>query len=211
MTEAAGDLDALREHLAAARGLPAGASQFVTGSTLDQIESSASALAELIGSRRVQESEPTDPIAGLFTRSATEKAAHQAAVIQAVHGPQPQARDEQGRYASVSSFDGGARENPPPPPQSHEALVDRRLAQSQGRRRRRGLLSLDLPRAPLRTPPQADNDEHDPKHDQDDPRDHKRPSARRGEREHARRDEDDNGRREERHEAKRDRVGGASV
>jgi hypothetical protein len=67
-----------------------------------------------------------------------------------------------------------------------------------------------LQRPALRTPPQADDDEHDPKHDQDDPHDHKRPGARSGKREHACRDEDDNGRREEQHEAKPDKAGGRS-
>ena len=54
-------------------------------------------------------------------------------LLHALHGPQPQHRDELGRFVA-RGFDGGARQLPPPSPESHDALLGRILRAAVARR-----------------------------------------------------------------------------
>jgi hypothetical protein len=110
------ELDALRSEVAATHGLGADAVPFLAGTALAEIEASAGLLASLVASSGAEEQ--TAPLAALFTHGAARKAERQRALIQALHGRQPQARDELGRWAR--SFDGGARRPPPSPGPTHE-------------------------------------------------------------------------------------------
>jgi hypothetical protein len=108
--------DDLRRTVAVEHGLSLEAAQFLTGSTLAELEASAVALARMIEERREPESaSATDFFAG----AARAKAERKQAVLDAVTGraPRPQPRDERGRY---TGFDGGARQTVAPRRQSHE-------------------------------------------------------------------------------------------
>jgi hypothetical protein len=117
------DLDELRLEVAAERGLPASAVSLLTGETVEQIERSADQLANLVG-RRDPEPE-AGPLAGMFANAAADKQRRNRALIQALHGPGPQPRDDHGRFVS---FDGGARTPAPTgrsPVEEHDQLIVR--------------------------------------------------------------------------------------
>jgi hypothetical protein len=80
----------------------------LTGSTVDEIESSAAALAEFVDvhAARRQEQEPPDLVA--TARAAKEE--RKRTLLAALAGRREQPRDPRGRYAS---FDGGARPSVP--------------------------------------------------------------------------------------------------
>lgn len=97
-----------RAIVAAEHGLDERAASFVSGETVEEMEASASALADLIGRRDDQvpdDASATDPItAGL--RAKAERKAQLRALF--TGRSTPRQRDERGRYASTG-FDGGAR------------------------------------------------------------------------------------------------------
>lgn len=106
--ESGDDLDAVRRDLLAQRGIDPLTARLKGGETLDEIEASADALAKLIGSQGTRE-QADDPLASLLADPAA-KQRRQRSLVASLHGPQPQARDEFGRYTiGPSSFDGGAR------------------------------------------------------------------------------------------------------
>jgi hypothetical protein len=120
VSEPAGEL---RELVAAEHGLPEGSVGFLSGSTVDQIEESATAFEKLLEERREQESST-----GFLAAAAAAKAERQLALVNLLTGqaaPQ-QPRDERGRFAA-GGFDGGARKTPPPPAESHDAMLIRVL------------------------------------------------------------------------------------
>jgi hypothetical protein len=119
-------LDQLRAEAVAARGLDPAAVSFVTGATVEQIEASADDLARVIGQREdAQHEQPAG--SDVFSRAAEDKQRRREAFLSALVGrPQPQPRDEQGRFAS-GGFDGGSRTPPPSPPESHEDWLLRLL------------------------------------------------------------------------------------
>ena len=128
------DLNWLRREVAAERGLPAEAVSFLTGTSVEQVEASADALAQLVGRSDLREQEPADPLAGLFANGGAEKARRQRALLQTLHGLPPQQRDEGGRF-SGGGFDGGARQTAPemvPPETAHDDLLLDRLAAARG-------------------------------------------------------------------------------
>jgi hypothetical protein len=91
----------LRAAVAAEHGLDADAAPFLQGSTVEEVEASAAALAKLLGKR----DEP-DPLADLFAFAA-RKGERQQALVDALTGRAPQRRDGRGRFAG--GFDGGVR------------------------------------------------------------------------------------------------------
>jgi hypothetical protein len=113
--------DELKAVIAAQHGLDREASRLLQGTSIEELEQSAIALAKLLG----KDAEP-DPVADsppdLFADAAEMKAARQAALASALTGPsQGRARDAQGRFAATGTgFDGGARE-PMPARRSPEA------------------------------------------------------------------------------------------
>jgi hypothetical protein len=118
------DLDELRHAVAAEFGLPPQAVPFLTGTTLEEVEASAGALAKLLGSS-AHEPEQAEPLADLFANAATEKARRQRALVETLHGRPQQARDAHGRFAG--GFDGGCR-TPVPAPADPYADHDRLVA-----------------------------------------------------------------------------------
>ena len=120
MSERDAELRSLRQDIAAAHGLGADATAFLTGTTLAEIEAEAGKLARLIGASdesRRQESEVAGP--DLFGGMAESKASRKQALA-ALFSGRAQPRDESGRYATkTASFDGGARQTPRPPPPTH--------------------------------------------------------------------------------------------
>lgn len=121
------DLDQLRRELANERGLPEAAAGFLTATTIAGLETQADELAALAGATSPEPEPEPEPLAGLFDRAPAEKQRRQRALIAALHGPAPRARDERGRFAAVS-FDGGAREPAPTEPESHDSWLIRVLA-----------------------------------------------------------------------------------
>jgi hypothetical protein len=97
----------LRAEIVRSRGLPPDAETFVVGSSIEEFERSADGLAALFAaSGRQLEPQPSGAtIADL--RAA--KAARQTALLRRFHAPSQQPRDEAGRFAGRSSWDGGAR------------------------------------------------------------------------------------------------------
>jgi hypothetical protein len=78
----------------------------MTGSTLSEIEAQAAELAEMAGTHEAHEQqEPTD----LLTSARAAKARRRAELVTALTRRSSQPRDELGRFAGRSSFDGGAR------------------------------------------------------------------------------------------------------
>jgi hypothetical protein len=107
------DLHEVRSEVAAGRGLDARAAGLLTGTTLEEIETSADALVKLIDARRVrQDQEPPD----MLTAARTEQARRKQELTARLTRRSPQPRDELGRYASrARTFDGGARRPVPAP------------------------------------------------------------------------------------------------
>ena len=98
-------LEALRQRVASARGLPEDAVSFLGGDSVTELEASANALAKLRGT-----GDHGDPLPGPdpFGNRAAAKAERQARILRLFAGPprQEQPRDVAGRY---TSFDGRAR------------------------------------------------------------------------------------------------------
>jgi hypothetical protein len=102
-----------REIVAAEHGLDERAARFLSGETVEEMEASAAALAELIG-RRVRggrAAPAADPISTALASKSSRKAERHALFT----GRAPQRRDEQGRFTSSGGFDGGARKPVAPP------------------------------------------------------------------------------------------------
>jgi hypothetical protein len=119
-----GDLDAVRRHVAAERGLDEAALAFIGGTTVDEIEASASRFVSLIGTREKSSSGPSGDLFADVARA--QRARRDAIVALFVGRPAEQPRGDDGRYAS---FDGGAREQPARvEPESHEQWLSRILA-----------------------------------------------------------------------------------
>src|SRR5215471_11033292 len=100
-----------RTIVAAEHGLDQEAAQFLTGETVEEIQASAVALAQLIGrsADRVPDDAPAvDPI----TAGLRAKAERKASLHALLTGRSPQPRDEQGRY---TGFEGGAMKSVPRP------------------------------------------------------------------------------------------------
>jgi hypothetical protein len=122
------ELDELRLEAAAARGLSPAATSFLDGSTVEEIEQAADALARLAGvhgggRKREQQassqatSDTADPLAAALAEGPPGRARRQATLVAALHGRPSRPRDQQGRF--VGGFDGGAR-SPAPSPASPE-------------------------------------------------------------------------------------------
>jgi hypothetical protein len=115
----------LRQVVADQYGLPDGSAAFLRGTTVEELEQSASEFARLVGDRR--EPEPTYQLGDLF--SAGARAERKAQLARLFSGRPPQPRDESGRWISTAerqtpiTFDGGARGGPVPvtgpPEQEH--------------------------------------------------------------------------------------------
>ena len=100
--------DGLRGEVAASRGLDVRAAALLTGESVEELEHSADALAQLLGTGDPGDQAATTG-ADLFGNRAAAKAERQARILRLFAGPptpEPQPRDASGRYAS---FDGGAR------------------------------------------------------------------------------------------------------
>jgi hypothetical protein len=110
----------VRRAVCEAHGLPWTATRFLDGSTVAELEQSATRLAQLLGKEREPERE-----LGLFERATIAKLERKRALVDVLTG-RAQARDDQGRWAAkpaVTSFDSGARTPPPPPPKTHEQVL----------------------------------------------------------------------------------------
>ena len=117
MSDDALDVEVRRE-VAAAHDLSEAAVPFIGGTTLDEIEASASALAKIVNSGGRLDTHEQKPSGDLFANAASAKAARKHALFEALVGRAEQPRDERGRF--VGGFDGGARTSPPPAPPSHD-------------------------------------------------------------------------------------------
>jgi hypothetical protein len=125
------ELESLRADIAAARGLGADAASFLRGTTLEEIEASADALARVLGRRDDRGDQPPAVRPGLFTEMAAAKTHRKQALAALLCGRAPQPRDELGRYARRGSFDGGARQPIPihkSPEQAHGELIGQLVA-----------------------------------------------------------------------------------
>jgi hypothetical protein len=119
-------LDTVRAEAASARDLPAGAERFLTGVSVEQIETAADALAQLAAATTTQERAKVDPLTSLFQNMTAAKADRQRHLVAALHRPSPQPRDGQGRFTPRAGFDGGARgpmPQRPSPEQAHNETV----------------------------------------------------------------------------------------
>jgi hypothetical protein len=124
-------LEAIRAEVASAHGLDARALPFITGSSLEEIESSATALAKLVDTSRVRrEEEPTD----LLTAARAERVERKRELAALLTRPSPQPRDHTGRFAARGGFDGGARAPAlarANPEAEHSATVARLISESR--------------------------------------------------------------------------------
>lgn len=89
----------VRRAVCEAHGLAWSAANLLVGETIPELEESATQLAELLSGSQ-PEPVPTRP-AGMFEVAAAEKAERKQALVDALCGRFPPARDEQGRYASA--------------------------------------------------------------------------------------------------------------
>jgi hypothetical protein len=120
------DDDALRNAIAEAYGLPEQAVKFLEGTTVEEVEQSAVALADLLAT-----SADVSPMGDIevdpITASLQSKQQRQAARTAAILGPSAQPRDSEGRYTErVADFHGGARQSVPAVPdpvREHGKLV----------------------------------------------------------------------------------------
>ena len=130
------NLDQLRAEAVQARGLDPAAAQFLTGTTLADVEQSADDLARLIRQREQPTRRAEQPASDLFTRAAADKQRRRSELLGALSGRPLPERDEQGRFAT-GGFDGGSRTPPPPPAPSHDQTLSelfRTKAADVGRR-----------------------------------------------------------------------------
>jgi hypothetical protein len=88
-------LDQFRREAVTVHQLPEGTDKFLVGQTPMEIETSAKALAKLLGERR-QEPEPV----GFLQQALAAKAERKAALYRLLCGRQAPARDMSGRFAS---------------------------------------------------------------------------------------------------------------
>jgi hypothetical protein len=117
------DLDQARRAVAEVHGLDETAAGFLTGRTIEELETAANELAELVAANRGQAPEQVDPLTEALQSGPALKAARQRALVQALHRRPEQPRDERGRYAG---FDGGARRSTPQPQspvEAHDELI----------------------------------------------------------------------------------------
>ena len=129
------ELDQVRSAIADQRGLGMTALPFIDGTTIEELESSADRLAELIAAHRGR-SRP-EPERDIFTEALAAKTARKQELLAMFSGrsTERQPRDQAGRFARTSGFDGGARPTLPPSPPSHDQWlgeVVRRRRADQG-------------------------------------------------------------------------------
>jgi hypothetical protein len=134
VTTRADATEALRREVAAAHGLGAEAATFLTGTTSEQLEASAGALAGLLGGGGDQRGQDSATEQGLLTGAAAAKQRKQEALLAALLG-RPQPRDESGRFTTRAiGFDGGARQPVPvatSPQQAHAELLGHLITASR--------------------------------------------------------------------------------
>jgi hypothetical protein len=94
--------------------------KFLDGSTVAQLDTSAAALAKLIGERGSGETP------GPFTDMAGAKRRRKQELAAIFTGRAQHRRDDQGRF--TANFSGGARESVPLPPPTHEETLLELLA-----------------------------------------------------------------------------------
>jgi hypothetical protein len=130
--------DDVRSAVAEQHGLPEAAVGFLVGDTLEELETSAGQLAELLSSHQADpEPEPGQELTDVLASDpAAAKAAKHAAVVRALHGPPEQPRHPQtGQFVSRPSLDGGARQPaaaaPPSPEDAHNRFVAELAAASK--------------------------------------------------------------------------------
>jgi hypothetical protein len=125
----------IREVVADRHQLPDGSARFLIGDTVDELEASASELAELVGERR--ESEPIVAPAPTFVDlvAASRARKQQLAALFAGQPARAQPRDQQGRFAAVD-FSRGARQSTPPEPPTHEQTLTRLFRSGEANARR---------------------------------------------------------------------------
>jgi hypothetical protein len=116
----------LRQVVADRRGLPEAAVTFMSGTTIGEIEAEADQLAALLAARTPEQAEETEPqtMADVVANATTLKRERQRALLQSLHSPAPQPRDEGGRF--TGGFGGGARAPvaaPSDPERDHGQLV----------------------------------------------------------------------------------------
>jgi hypothetical protein len=117
------DLDPLRGEVAARHGLGVDARSFLTGTTVDELEAQAAALAKVLGAHADRREPEPAAAPDLLTVAAAEKARRKQELAAMFCGRAPQPRAESGRFAS---FDGGARQAlpvPKSPERAHGELV----------------------------------------------------------------------------------------
>jgi hypothetical protein len=109
------EADELRSIVASEYGLDRNAARLLVGETVEELETSAAALAKLLGERRDQgrAADAPDP----FTGAAIAKRARQQALAAALTGRTPRPRDARGRF---TGFDGGARQRVARRPETHD-------------------------------------------------------------------------------------------
>jgi hypothetical protein len=116
-------LDRFRAGAVAARGLDPAAAQFLTGTTITDIEQSADDLASVIRQREQADADEREqPASDFFTRAAADKERRRSELLDALTGRSRQERDEQGRFVSAG-FDGGARRSPPAATPTHDETL----------------------------------------------------------------------------------------
>jgi hypothetical protein len=110
------ELDRFRHEAVTVHQLPEGTEKFLVGQTPTEIEANAVKLADLLASRKPEQTEP-EPEVGFFEQAFAAKTARKREVVALFTGrpqTQSQPRDEHGRFAARSgSFDGGARQPAP--------------------------------------------------------------------------------------------------
>jgi hypothetical protein len=110
----------VRRAIVEAHGLPWTAARFLDGSTVAELESSATRLAELMGKERAPERELT-----FFEAAAIAKHERKRELEMILTG-RAQPRDQAGRYTKPATFDGGARAPAPfkgPPEHEHNRTL----------------------------------------------------------------------------------------
>jgi hypothetical protein len=115
----------LRRTIAAEHGLGPEAAALLTGETVEELDGSARALAQLIAERREEPEPEPVPGQGFFAGAAAAKAERRQALVDALTGRSEQRRDERGRFSG--GFDGGARAPAPQPREGHDAWLGRLL------------------------------------------------------------------------------------
>jgi hypothetical protein len=122
------DLDEVRAAICRAHELPDQVASLLQGESIDELETSAARLAELLAAREPEpepEPEPADPLAAALANRGAAKRQRQRQLMAALHGQPTQPRDDQGRFVS-GGFGGGARRpvpEPKSPEQAHDEVV----------------------------------------------------------------------------------------